>query len=67
MVSSKYLQTVEGYWTCTKEVLGWTVDTEAVKVALLEQKIQDLLTLLAISETQRCIGQKELEHLVGKI
>ena len=40
---------------------------EVVTFALPEQKLQGLLTLLAILATQHCIGQKELKRLVGKL
>ena len=36
----------EGDCTCAKEVLGWTLDTEADTVTLLERKRHGLLTLL---------------------
>ena len=52
---------------CVKEVLGQTVDTEVGTVTLPEQNIQKLLTLLAIPATQCHIGQKDIEHLVGKL
>ena len=38
-VSVKKLMAGEGDWTCVKEVLGYTLDTEAGTVTLLEQKI----------------------------
>ena len=43
----------EDDWTCVKEVLGWTIETEAGKVALLEHKIWELLNLVNIPDTQR--------------
>ena len=48
-------------------VLGWMVDTEAGTVALPERNLWDLFELLTIVTTQHCIGQKELERLVGKL
>ena len=38
-VSIKYLFAGEGYWTCVKEVLRWTLDMEEGMVTLLEQKL----------------------------
>ena len=35
----KKILVVEGDWTCVKEVLGYTLDTEAGTVTLPEQKI----------------------------
>ena len=55
----------EGDWTCVKEVLGWTVETEAKTVALPERKLWELLTLVDIPATQCHMGQKYLERLVG--
>ena len=37
---------VEGDWTCVKEFLGWTFDTEAGTVALPERNLWELLTLM---------------------
>ena len=50
-----------------KEVLGWTINTEAGTVAPPKRKFQELTQLLDILSMQRCIGQKELERLVGKL
>ena len=49
------------------EVLGWTIVAEAVPVSLLERKLQEFLTIVDILATQRCMGQKDLEHWVGKL
>ena len=46
------LKAGEGYWTCLKEVLGWTIDTEAGTVDLPGQKLQGLNQLLAVPATQ---------------
>ena len=43
---------------------GWKIDTEAVMLALPEQKLQGLLHLLAIPDTQHRIFRIELEFLV---
>ena len=37
LVSIKKLLAGEGYWTCAKEVLGWTLDTEAGTITFLER------------------------------
>ena len=50
------LWTGKGNWTCVKEVLGKTIDTEASTVALPERKIKELTQLLAIPVTQRRIS-----------
>ena len=42
-------------------------DTEAGTVALPERKLQELNQLLAIPATQKCIGRKDMERLVGNI
>ena len=57
----------ESNWTHIKDVLGRTIDTEAGIVALIERKIQELWTLVDILATQRRMGQKYLERLVGKL
>ena len=57
----------EGDWTCVKEVLGWILNTEAGTVTLPERNLGDLLTLVDISTTQRRMGRKDLERLVGKL
>ena len=62
-VSAKKLLEGEGGWTCVKEVLGWIIET----VALPERKLQELQDLLAIQTTNRRMGRKELDHLVGKL
>ena len=56
-----------GNYTCVKEVLVCTLDTEAGTVTLPERKLWELLTLVNIRETQRWMGQKDLECLVGKL
>ena len=57
-----YLQWIGG----DKEVLGWILNTEAVTVTLPERKLEELLTLVDIPATQRRMGRKDLERLVGK-
>ena len=57
----------EGDWTCVKEVLGWTLNTEAGMVTLPEQKIQELLTLVDISVTQLRMGRNDIKGLVEKL
>ena len=57
----------EGDWTCVKEVLGRILDTEAGTVNLAESKLEELLTIVDIPATQRRMGQKYLERLVGKL
>ena len=49
----------EGNWTFIKEVLGWTIYTEAGKVTLLERKLQELLTRVIIPTTKLCMVQKK--------
>ena len=66
-MSAKNLLAGEGEWTCVKEVLGWILDTEAEAVNLPDGNIEDLLTLVDISSTQRRMVRKYLEHLVGKL
>ena len=61
------LLAVEGDWTCDKKVLGWSIYTEAVTVALPERKLRELLTLVDITASQNRMGQKELYRLVGKL
>ena len=67
LVSVKKLVAREGYWECVKEVLGWIIDTEAGAVAHPEHKLQELRDLLDILISQRRMGRKELEQLVGKL
>ena len=50
-----------------KEVLELMIGTEAGTVALQEQKLQELNQLVAIPATERRIGRKEMERLVGKV
>ena len=66
-MSVKKLVVGEGGWTCIKEVIGWILDTEAGTVTLLERKLEELLALVDIPATQRRVGRKDLEHLVGKL
>ena len=54
-------------WECVKEVLGWVVDTDAGTIALPENNIQELRNLLEILTTQRRMGRKDLERLVGNL
>ena len=67
LIDSENIIALEGDWTSIKEVLGLTIDAEAGIVALPERKLQELLTLVTIPETQHCMGQKDLEPLVGKL
>ena len=66
-MSVKKLLAGEGDWNCVKKVLGRNIDTEAGTVSLPERKLLELLTLVDIPATQRHIGRKELERLVGKL
>ena len=66
LVSVKKLLAGEGDWECVKEVLGWTINTEAGMVSLPEQKLQELRNLLDIPTSQRRMGRKELERLAGR-
>ena len=66
-MSGKILISEEGDCTCTKEVLGWMLEIEPGTVALLEQKLQELLTLLDLPSTQRCIGWKDIYNFIGKL
>ena len=50
-----------------KEVPGWILDKDAGTVTLPERNLEELLTLVGIPTTQRRMGQKYLERLVGKL
>ena len=63
----KKLVAVEGDWTCVKEILRWILGTEAGTVTLPERKLEELLPLVNIPPTQRRMGRKYLERLVGKL
>ena len=63
----KKLLAGEGDWECVKEILGWVIYTKTGTVALPERKIQELWDLLYIPTTQRRMGRKNLERLVGKL
>ena len=51
LVSVKKLRAVKGDWTYVKEVLWWTIGTEAGRVSLTEKKLQELTQLLVIPAT----------------
>ena len=57
----------EGGCTFIKEVLGWILETEAGIVILQERNLEELLTLVDIPATQRSMGIKDLECIVGKL
>ena len=57
----------EGNWYFFKEVLGRILVTEAGTVTFLERKLAELVTLVNIPVTQRRMGQKDIECLVGKL
>ena len=57
----------EGGCTCVKEVLGCTVVMDSGTVSLLDHKCQELLALLEFLASQRHIGQKDMDHLIGKL
>ena len=67
LVSMKKIVAVEGDQTYIKEVLVWILGTEAGTATLPEMKIKEIFTLLDIPYTQRRMGRKDLEHLVGKL
>ena len=67
LASVKKLLPGEGDWNCVKEVLGRTIDKEAGTVALPEQKLRELLTLVDIMPTQRRMGPKDIEGLLWKL
>ena len=66
-VSVNNLKAGEGDWCFLKEALGCKIDTEAVTIALLKRKLQEMNHLLSIPATQQRIGRKELERLVGNL
>ena len=66
-MSVKKIPAGEGGWTYAKEVLGWILDMEAGVVTLPERKLEDILTLVDISNTQCIIVRKDLEGLVGNL
>ena len=66
-VSVKNLLAGERGWTFVKEVLGLILDTEAGTVTLPERNIKELLTVVDIPVTQRRMGWKYLELLIGKL
>ena len=66
-MSVKKLVAGERDWNCVKELLRCILDTEAEIVTLPESNLEDLLTLVDIPTTQRRMGRKYLEHLVGKL
>ena len=57
----------KGEWECIKEVLRWIINTKAGTVALPECKLQELRDLLDILTSQRHMGRKEPDRLVGKL
>ena len=67
LVSVKDPLAGEGGWACAKEVLRWILDMGAGAVALPERKLEELLTLVDTPTTQRRIGRKYLERLIGKL
>ena len=67
LVAVKKLLAREGDWECIKEILGWILDTESGTVVLPELNIQELIDLLEIPTSQRRMGGKDLERLVGKL
>ena len=66
-MSVKNLLAGEGDWTCVKDILRWTLDTEAGTFTLPEKKIWQLLTLVDTPATQLRMVRKDLERLVGKL
>ena len=66
-VSVKNLPAGEGDWTCVKEVLGWIPYMEAGTVTLSERILEEILALVDVPTTQRKMGQKDLERLIGKL
>ena len=67
LVSVKKLWAEVGNWTHIKEVLGWKIYIESCKVTIPEQKLQEILQLISIMDTQRRIGWKNIEHLIDKL
>ena len=67
LVSMKKLLVGKENWTCIKEVLGWTLDTEAGTVTLTEHNPWELLTLVDIPATQCQMVRRYLKCLVGNI
>ena len=57
-VSVKKIVAGEDYWTCVKEVLGWTLNTEEGTVTLPERKPEELLTLVDIPAIQRRMAER---------
>ena len=66
-VSVKNFPAGEGDWTCVKEVLGCIPYMEAGTVTLPERILEEILALVDVPTTQRRMGQKELERLIGKL
>ena len=67
LVAFNKLLAEELYWECVKEDLGWIINTKTGTFALPERKLQKLRDLLDIPISQRRMGKKDLERLVGKL
>ena len=66
-MGDKKLQSVEGYWTCVKELIEWTVDMEEGTVAHPDIKHQDFLELFNLPALQHHMVCKDLEKIIGKL
>ena len=60
LVVNKKLWSLEGDWTCAKELLEWTVDMEEGTVSLPDIKHQDLLELFNITALKHHMVRKDL-------
>jgi hypothetical protein len=66
-VSVKKLRKGDGAWNTTKVVLGWQIDTVALTVALTPNKAERLHQILDIPTTQKRIGLKKWQQVLGEL
>ena len=66
-ISLKKVKAGDGYWSVSKEILGWMINSASGTISLSPKRITDLAILLNIPPTQHRMSRKKLERLIGKL
>ena len=56
-----------GYWAIIKDILGWVIGNHEGTLTLSSKRRLEIISILEIPDSQRCISVKKLERLIGKL
>ena len=67
LVNVNKIQAGEFIWPCTKELLEWSMNKEAVTVSLLYLNHYEILTLIYFPDSKLHMSWNFLDQLIGKL